>query len=100
MQSENFNSSSITCFEQEHSNNSNCLQNLSMAPLIRCVKFLYLTFMGYSQLSQMVQKGNDVSVPFTEIVNITSALSRERFADINHEDIELLLYLHEEREFK
>ena len=39
----------------------------------------------------MVQKGNYISVPLTEIVNIASALYSEGFADINHEDIEELL---------
>ena len=42
-------------------------------------------------LPQIVQTGNDISLPVTEIVNIASRLSGEGFADINHQDVEELL---------
>ena len=42
-------------------------------------------------LPQIVQTGNDISLPVTEIVNIASCLSGEGFADINHQDVEELL---------
>ncbi|GFS29731.1 tigger transposable element-derived protein 1 [Nephila pilipes] len=40
-------------------------------------------------LPQMVQKGNEISAPLTNIVKISSALRRDEFVDINHEDTEL-----------
>ena len=40
----------------------------------------------------MVPRGNDISRINEEIVKITSALTDERFEDINHRDVEVQLW--------